>query len=334
MHLKVQNVGKRYRGGKWGLREFSLEAGPGVLGLLGPNGAGKSTLMRILATVTRPTAGRVTWDGADLAEEPDAVREVLGYLPQDFGVYPHLSAEEFLGYLAAVKGLGGQLARRRVAEMLLGAAWIWPLAVWSAMGCRERDHGVEEQIRQGKSVEDARAGGCSGCVEVGAFGKEAYILTGYFNLVKVLEVTLHDGLDPRTGRRIGPRTGAPETLATFEQLFAAYRRQLRHFIDIKVRGNQLIERLYAREMPAPFLSALIDDCIARGKDYNAGGARYNNTFIQAVGIGTLTDCLAALKAAVYERQDIRLGELVEVLGADFEGREPQRTWLATSTSAR
>ena len=118
MHLSIQGVGKRYRGGKWGLADFSLEVERGVLGLLGPNGAGKSTLMRILATVTRPTTGRVRWNGTDIAEKPDAVREVLGYLPQDFGVYPQLTAEEFLTYLAAVKGLGARAARRRVAEML------------------------------------------------------------------------------------------------------------------------------------------------------------------------------------------------------------------------
>jgi formate C-acetyltransferase len=149
---------------------------------------------------------------------------------------------------------------------------------------------VAEQLRQGKTLEDARAGGCSGCVEVGAFGKEAYILTGYFNLPKVLEVALHDGVDPRTGVRLGPSTGSPAGLATFEDIFGAFESQLRHLIDVKIRGNQIIERLYASEMPAPFLSVLTDDCIANGRDYNAGGARYNNTFIQAVGIG-LTDSL-------------------------------------------
>ena len=121
---------------------------------------------------------------------------------------------------------------------------------------------VEEQIRQGKTFEDARAGGCSGCVEVGAFGKEAYILTGYFNLAKVLELALHNGVDPRTGLTIGPATGKPDQFSTFDQLFAAFDSQLRHLVDIKIRGNQIIERLYATEMPAPFLSVLIDDCIA------------------------------------------------------------------------
>jgi ABC-2 type transport system ATP-binding protein len=118
MRLVIEDVGKRYRGGVWGLRGFSLEVGPGVLGLLGPNGAGKSTLMRILATVTRPTEGRVTWDGVDLRRRPNAVREVLGYLPQDFGVYPHLSAVEFLEYLAAVKGVPARTSRRRIPELL------------------------------------------------------------------------------------------------------------------------------------------------------------------------------------------------------------------------
>lgn len=183
---------------------------------------------------------------------------------------------------------------------------------------------VQEQLRQGKTLEDARAGGCSGCVEVGAFGKEAYILTGYFNLAKVLEITLHDGLDPRTGKTIGAATGDPEGFAHFDDLFAAFRRQLHHFIEIKIRGNQLIERMYADHMPAPFLSVLIDDCIARGRDYNAGGARYNNTFIQMVGLGSVTDSLAAVKRLAFDDRQRGLGELVGILDADFQGHEVLR----------
>ena len=118
MNLTIDNAGKLYKGGVWGLRSFSLSLGPGVLGLLGPNGAGKSTLMRILATITKPTEGRVTWNGTDVAERPDAVREVLGYLPQDFGVYPNLDAVEFLEYIAAAKGLDGPTAKRRIDELL------------------------------------------------------------------------------------------------------------------------------------------------------------------------------------------------------------------------
>ncbi|HEX6790382.1 MAG TPA: ABC transporter ATP-binding protein [Candidatus Krumholzibacteria bacterium] len=118
MKLSIEHAGKSYRGGVRGLDDFSLELGPGVLGLLGPNGAGKSTLMRILATITRPTDGRVTWNGADIVKSPDALRAQLGYLPQDFGVYPNLSAQEFLEYIAAAKGIDAASAKRRIDELL------------------------------------------------------------------------------------------------------------------------------------------------------------------------------------------------------------------------
>jgi ABC-2 type transport system ATP-binding protein len=118
MKLVIEGVSKQYAGKLWGLRDLRMEIGPGVVGLLGPNGAGKSTLMRILATVTRPTEGRVLWNDADIARTPDGLRSVLGYLPQDFGVYPHLTAREFLEYLAAAKGLDAAAARRRIDELL------------------------------------------------------------------------------------------------------------------------------------------------------------------------------------------------------------------------
>jgi pyruvate formate-lyase/glycerol dehydratase family glycyl radical enzyme len=186
---------------------------------------------------------------------------------------------------------------------------------------------VQEQLRQGKTLEDARAGGCSGCVETGAFGKEAYILTGYFNLVKILELTLHNGTDPRTGKKIGTESGAVSSLKTFDHLYHAFTRQLKHFLDIKVTGNQIIEQMYARRMPAPFLSVLIDDCIEKGKDYNAGGARYNNNFIQLVGIGSLTDCFAALNKIVYEEHTLTFNKLLTALEKDFDGYEPLRQQL-------
>ena len=118
MKLLLEGVGKRYSGEVWGLREVDLELGPGVVGLLGPNGAGKSTLLRILATVTRASTGRVTWNGTEIAKAPDALRSVLGYLPQDFGVYPHLSTREFLGYIAAAKGVPPRAARARIEALL------------------------------------------------------------------------------------------------------------------------------------------------------------------------------------------------------------------------
>jgi ABC-type multidrug transport system ATPase subunit len=119
MQLEIKNLSKQYKGGVWGLKDFSLNLRPGILGLLGPNGAGKSTLMRILATVTKPTEGSASWNGQDIIREPNALREQLGYLPQDFGVYPHLTAQEFLEYLAAAKGLHGAVAKKRIDELLL-----------------------------------------------------------------------------------------------------------------------------------------------------------------------------------------------------------------------
>src|SRR5512136_2805413 len=190
---------------------------------------------------------------------------------------------------------------------------------------------VQELVRMGKDVADARNGGSSGCVEVGAFGKENYNLTGYFNMPKMLELALHNGVDPRTGKQLGPQTGDPTQFQSFGDVFAAYERQLRHFIDIKVRGNQVIERLYAAYMPSPFLSLLIDDCIATGRDYHDGGARYNTSYIQGVGLGTMADSLAAISHHVFDRRTLSLAELREALDCDFQGRERVRQTLLHRT---
>lgn len=188
---------------------------------------------------------------------------------------------------------------------------------------------VQELVRQGKSLEDARAGGASGCVEAGAFGKEAYILTGYLNLPRILEIALCRGVDPSTGLRLGPDTGDPRAWGSIEDALAAWERQLRHFVDVKVRGNQVIERLYAQYAPAPFLSLLIDDCIARGRDYNDGGARYNTAYIQGVGIGTLADSLAALEQCVFQERAVTMDRLLAALASDFAGEEALRVALAS-----
>ncbi|MDP3442516.1 MAG: pyruvate formate lyase family protein, partial [Ignavibacteria bacterium] len=161
---------------------------------------------------------------------------------------------------------------------------------------------IQELTRQGKSIVDARCGGASGCVEAGAFGKESYILTGYFNIPKILEITLHNGFDIRTQKQIGLKTGEPDTFKSFDEFYGAFEKQLNHFIDIKIKGNLIIERIYAKYMPAPFLSILIDDCILKGKDYNAGGARYNSSYIQGVGLGTITDSLSSIKYHVFENK--------------------------------
>ncbi len=186
---------------------------------------------------------------------------------------------------------------------------------------------VLELLRQGKTLEDARAGGCTGCVEAGAFGKEAYVLTGYVNLPKLLELALHDGVDPRSGRRIGPSTGDPRDWTDADSLLAAFRAQLRHLVDVKIAGNQVIERLYAENMPVPFLSVLIDDCIERGTDYHDGGARYNTRYLQGVGLGSIADGLAALDEAVFRSRSVGMDELLAALDADFAGHEPLRLRL-------
>ncbi|HCS38385.1 MAG TPA: formate C-acetyltransferase/glycerol dehydratase family glycyl radical enzyme [Anaerolineaceae bacterium] len=190
---------------------------------------------------------------------------------------------------------------------------------------------VQQLMRAGKSLVDARCGGSSGCVEVGAFGKENYNLTGYFNLPKVLELTLYNGLDPRTGQQLGPQTGDAADFTDFDQLFNAFERQLLYFVDLKVCGNQVIERLYANYMPAPFLSLLTDDCISSGKDYHNGGARYNTSYIQGVGIGSIADALAAIKTHVYEQQTFNMDELLKMLDSNFEGVERSRQLLLNRT---
>lgn len=194
------------------------------------------------------------------------------------------------------------------------------------------DEVIEEMIRTGKTVEDARDGGTSGCIETGAFGKEAYILTGYLNTPKILEITLHNGVDPMTGKRIGIETGDPRNFASFDELFEAFKGQLHHFVEIKIKGNQFIERMYAEYAPAVFLSVLIDDCISKGKDYNNGGPRYNTTYIQCVGIGTITDSLSAIKKHVFEDGDITMNEFLDALSSNFEGKEDVRLMLSNKTS--
>ena len=190
---------------------------------------------------------------------------------------------------------------------------------------------VKEMLHDGKTMEDARCGGPSGCVTISAFGKESCTLTGYINWPKIFELACNNGINPRTGEQIGPQTGDPYAFASYEQLLEAYRRQLQYFIDLKIRGNNVVERLYANHMPAPFMSLVMSDCLARGIDYHAGGARYNPTYIQGVGIGTLTDSLAAVKRHVFDEQDITMEELLAALQDDFEGHEALRHTLLHHT---
>ena len=178
---------------------------------------------------------------------------------------------------------------------------------------------ITELINAGKSLEDARRGGSSGCVETGAWGNEAYILTGYMNIPKIFQLTLFNGFDEYSGKQLGLHLGYAKDFKTFDELWAAFKKQLKHFVDIKIRGNNVIERLYAEEMPAPCLSVVTNDCISNAKDYNAGGARYNTNYIQGVGIGTVTDCVASVKYNVFDEKNFTMEELIDAMEHDFEG---------------
>jgi pyruvate formate-lyase/glycerol dehydratase family glycyl radical enzyme len=178
---------------------------------------------------------------------------------------------------------------------------------------------VSELLRQGKNIVDARNGGASGCVETGAFGTEAYWLTGYFNLPKILELTLNNGFDNRTGRQVGLEIGYASDFKTFNDLMNAFRAQVNYFADIKINGNNIIGRTFSTWLPVPFLSLLIEDCILNGNDYNEGGARYNTSYVQGVGLGTVTDMLTSVRYNVYDMKKISWQEMGKAINANFEG---------------
>lgn len=190
---------------------------------------------------------------------------------------------------------------------------------------------IVKMLRQGKTLEDARKCGASGCVETGAFGKEAYILTGYLNLPKILEITLNNGVDPRTGKKIGIESGDPRKFKNFDELFDAFLKQLKHFISIKIKGNDIIESIYAKYLPVPFLSLWIEDCVKNAKDYNCGGARYNTSYIQVVGLGTVTDSLVSLKYNVFEKRNFTMEEVLDALSKNYEGYEIMRQVFINKT---
>ena len=190
---------------------------------------------------------------------------------------------------------------------------------------------VAELLRQGKSLQDAREGGCSGCIEVGAFGKEAYLLTGYLNVPKILEVTLNNGINPVTGIRVGPETGDPRTFETYEELYDSFLKQLHFVVDLKMRVSNYIDRMFAKYAPAPFLSVVIDDCIARGKDYYDGGPRYNTSYIQCCGLATTTDSLLALKKHVFEDLSFSMDRILKAVLNDFRGEEVMRQTIMNRT---
>jgi len=187
------------------------------------------------------------------------------------------------------------------------------------------------QVAAGKSLADAREGGTSGCIEIGCFGKEAYLLHGYLNGPKLLELALNDGVDPASGKRIGPETGDAEAFASSEELFAAWERQLEYAVGWKVRVDGELDRLYSETTPAPFLSLYISDCVGRGLDYYRGGARYNTDYIQCVGLGTVTDSLSAIETHVFGGKKATMAELRAALLADWRDREALRALARNRT---
>lgn len=202
---------------------------------------------------------------------------------------------------------------------------------WGQPAFYNTDEMIEELVNKGKSLIDARNSGCSGCTETGAWGTEDYILTGYVNIPKCLELALHNGYDPMSKQQIGPKTGAVEDMKSYEDVWQAFKTQLEHCIDVKMRGNQIIERIFAEMMPAPFLSICTDDCISKGKDYNAGGARYSTRYMQGVGISDVTDALVSIKYNVFDKKRFSLTELVKAMGDNFEGHPEIYNYVCNKT---
>jgi len=193
---------------------------------------------------------------------------------------------------------------------------------WGQPAFYNADAIIQELLNMGKSLDDARESGvASGCVETGTAGKEAYVLTGYLNVPKVLELVMFRGHDHYTGKQIGLDLGCPASFGSYEELYHAFCKQLDYVVDIKIAGNNLIELMYMNNMPVPLLSVITDDSIKNGKDYNAGGARYNTSYIQCVGISTVTDSFAALKKYVYEQGAFTMEQTAQACLQDFHGSD-------------
>ena len=190
---------------------------------------------------------------------------------------------------------------------------------------------IQEMLRQGKTLEDAREGGCSGCIEVGAFVKEAYILTGYLNVPKIIEITLNNGINPLTGKQVSIKTGDPRDFKTYEELYDAFLKQLNYIVNQKVLVSNYIDRMFAKYSPATFLSVVIEDCISKGKDYYNGGPRYNTNYIQCTGLGTVTDSLSVLKKHVFEDKTFSMETVLNTVSNNFEGKEILRQTIINNT---
>jgi formate C-acetyltransferase len=227
-------------------------------------------------------------------------------------------------------GLSAQVSSRTSSRFLLRCCELLRLGL-GMPAMFNSDVLVLGMVNRGKTLEDARASSLNGCVACFCDGRDRMASSGYFNLARCLELALHDGLDPATGERLGPATGSPALFTSFDDVVTAFRRQVAHFVDLKVEYDDIVRATYAGWCPVPFTSAVIDDCIDRALDWHAGGARYNIATMSGVAIGTVADSLSAIRTHVFERGEIGMAALSRALAADWAGAGLLRERLVNQT---
>jgi trans-4-hydroxy-L-proline dehydratase len=227
-------------------------------------------------------------------------------------------------------GLSAQISSRTSSRFLLRCCEALRLGL-GMPAMFNSDTLVLGMVNRGKSLEDARASSLNGCVACFCDGKDRMASSGYFNLAKCLELALNDGLDRLTGERLGPATGDPRAFASFDDVIEAFRAQVAHFVDEKVRYDNIVRQAYATYCPVPFTSAVIDDCVERGLDWHAGGARYKIATISGVAVGSVADALSAIRTHVFERRTVTMARLLDALDRNWEGHEVLRELLVNKT---
>ena len=227
-------------------------------------------------------------------------------------------------------GLSAQIASLTPPKFLLRCCEVLRLGT-GMPAMFNADSMVLGMVNRGKSLSDARASSLNGCVATFCDGRDRMASTGYFNLAKALELALNNGVDRLTGEPLGPATGDPRNFADFDEVMAAFRKQVEHFVALKVRYDDTVRDIYARHCPVPFTSAVIDDCIATGTDWHAGGSHYKIATMSGVAVGTVTDALSGIRKHVFTDRRFSMAELVDALDRNWEGREEVRRVLAHKT---
>jgi len=186
-------------------------------------------------------------------------------------------------------------------------------------------------VNRGKTLQDARSGSVNGCVSPNCDGKDRMASSGYFNIAKCLELALNDGVDRLTGKQLGPKTGNPDNFTSFNDIVEAFRKQIAHFVYLKVQYDNIFRKVFAEHLPVPFTSAVIDDCIDKATDWHSGGARYNQAVISGVGVGTVADSLSGIRKHVYEDKNFTISQLKKALDENFKGYEILYNTLVNKT---